>query len=388
MLKYHLRVFQVRKRRKPEPPEVAADDDDFFADMKELLHDEEHMDAVFVIRPPSSDYHSFKNMNDMKMSRNVGDNIYMNNRSQMSAIIGDYKPDVVDSMDTGTNSNTSSAMLQTSSSAMAMVMDEPLPSQPPMIRIRAHKSVLTARAEYFKSFFRMDASSGNNSKMSVVVGNDGSNANPTMSTSNLAFKESKEATVNVDSTLFNEMHIRAMLEFIYTNRIANLHKLPTDDVLSILHLSDMWLLRDLKRICEHELIRSHLTILTVAQLYGATEAFNAKRLARAWIEFIMSNLRQVTGSPRFLEELKNFPHLMLPVLKAAADLIPEGPVHKKQRTVSAVATPHNVPSGLHDPHSAAAAAVAAAQHAGSVGNIDVAVGVASFRSSPVPDSDA
>ena len=193
--------------------------------------------------------------------------------------------------------------------------------------------------------------------------------------------------------MFKEVHIRGTLEFIYTNRIANLHQLSTEDVLSILQLSDMWLLRDLKRICEHEVIRSHLSVLTVARLYGATESFNAKRLARACVELIMSNLRQVTGSPGFLEEMKNFPHLMLPVLKAAADLIPEGPVLKKQRTVTAVAVPHNVPGGMHDPHTVAAAAAAAAvaaAHAGSPSSAAVAaaVGVAPFRSSPVHDSDA
>ena len=343
------------------------------------------MDVVFLIHPPSlssSGFHSFSNMHDMKITRNISDNIYSNNRNQISAIIGDYKSDVVDSsnlmMDTGTITNTSSVMLQTSSSPM--VMDEPTTSQSLMIRIRAHKSVLTARAEYFKSFFRTNAASGSNVTSSI----------PAVTTSNLAFKESKEATINVDA-MFTEVHIRATLEFIYTNRIANLHKLPTDDVLSILHLSDMWLLRDMKRICEHELIRSHLTVLTVARLYGATESFNAKRLARACVEFIMSNLRQVTGSPGFMEEMKNFPHLMLPVLKAAADMIPEGPAHKKQRTVTAVTAPHNVPGGMHDPHSVAAAAAAvAAAHAGSPSSAAVAaaVGVASFRSSPVPDSDA
>merc|ERR1711865_1139341 len=104
-----------------------------------------------------------------------------------------------------------------------------------------------------------------------------------------------------------------------------------DDLLSILHLSDLWLLRDLKRLVEHELIRHHMFVHTVARMYGATEDFNAQRLSRACIEFIMSNLRQVVGNTTFEEEMKNYPHLCIPVLKAAADMIPE-PVHKKQRT--------------------------------------------------------
>jgi hypothetical protein len=67
-------------------------------------------------------------------------------------------------------------------------------------------------------------------------------------------------------------------------------------------------------------------------MYGATEDFNAQRLARACIEYIMANLRLVTGNTSFEEDMKNYPHLCIPVLKAAADLIPEGPLHKKQRT--------------------------------------------------------
>ena len=93
----------------------------------------------------------------------------------------------------------------------------------------------------------------------------------------------------------------------------------------------MWQLRDLKRLVEHELIRSHTTIDTVSRMYCATEDFGARRLAKSCLEFIMENYREVTGSVSFQEEMKNYPHLCIPVLKAAADLIPEHPVHKKQR---------------------------------------------------------
>ena len=42
-------TIMVRKRRKAELPEAAADDDEFIKDMRELLDDEEHMDAVFLV---------------------------------------------------------------------------------------------------------------------------------------------------------------------------------------------------------------------------------------------------------------------------------------------------------------------------------------------------
>jgi speckle-type POZ protein len=244
-------TIMVRKRRKPEPPEAAADDDEFIRDMRELLDDEEHMDAVFLVK--SSD--------------------------RASSIKAE--------MDTGDDSD--------------------------VVEIRAHKCILTTRTDYFKALFRKGATPAGGTNSGV------------------AFKESEEYTVTVEST-FTPLHIRNTLEFIYTNRIVGMRSIATDDLLCLLHLADKWLLRDLKRFVEHELIRNHMSVHTVARMYGATEDFNAQRLSRACIEFIMANLRQVTGNTTFEEEMKNYPHLCIPVLKAAAEMIPEGPVHKKQRT--------------------------------------------------------
>ena len=243
-------TIMVRKKRKPELPEAAADDDEFFKDMRELLDDDEHMDCVFLV-------HSEDNCASMDI---------------------DEKDEEGD--------------------------------QTGIIEIRAHKSILTARTEYFKALFRKSAGGKNVS---------------------VAFRESEECMIRVEP-MFSPRHIRYMLEFVYTNRVAGLRSISTDDLLSILHLSDKWLLRDLKRLVEHELIRNHMSVHTVARMYGATEDFNAQRLARACIEYIMANLRLVTGNTSFEEDMKNYPHLCIPVLKAAADLIPEGPLHKKQRT--------------------------------------------------------
>eukprot|EP00523_Entomoneis_sp_CCMP467_P002858 CAMPEP_0168742562 /NCGR_PEP_ID=MMETSP0724-20121128/13099_1 /TAXON_ID=265536 /ORGANISM="Amphiprora sp., Strain CCMP467" /LENGTH=367 /DNA_ID=CAMNT_0008790113 /DNA_START=21 /DNA_END=1124 /DNA_ORIENTATION=- len=238
-------TIMVRKKRRPEPPAAAADDDEFFKDMKELLDDEEHMDAMFHISPEEDEEY---------------DGMAMDSRKSPATTI-----------------------------------------------IKAHKSILTARAEYFKALFRSGAAG-----------------------SQLAFKESQDCIVKVDSC-FNAFHIRICLEFIYTNRIASLRSIGTDDLLRLLRLSDLWQLRDLKRLVEFELVRDHMRVDTVARMYGATEEFSARRLQDACIEFIMSNLRQLAGNQDFEEEMKNYPHLCMPVLKAAADLIPE-PAPKKQRT--------------------------------------------------------
>lgn len=238
-------TIMVRKKRKPEPPEAAADDDEFFRDMKELLDDDEHMDAIFLVGEDEDN----------------------------------------------------------------------------QTEIRAHKCILTARAEYFKALFRKASN------------NHG-----------VAFRESNECTIRVEPS-FGATHIRHMLEFIYTNRIPSIHNLSTDDLLTLLHLSDKWLLRDLKRLVEHELIRHHMEVNTVARMYCATEDYHAPRLSRACIDFIMANIRQVTSNDTFQEEMHNYPHLCIPVLKAAAEIIDDGqPATKKQRTGEPNAA--STPSGL------------------------------------------
>eukprot|EP00934_Nitzschia_sp_Nitz4_P008318 Nitzschia sp. Nitz4//scaffold290_size23356//6768//7963//NITZ4_008487-RA/size23356-augustus-gene-0.34-mRNA-1//-1//CDS//3329546090//8308//frame0 len=264
-------TIMVRKRRKPEPPEVAADDDEFWRDMRVLLADEEHMDVAFVVHQDGN-----------------------------------------------------------SSSDVEVKPGEELPVG--SVLIRAHKCVLTARSEYFKAHFRKAAD---------------------RKAAGISFSESNENTIVVEPE-FGPNHIQHLIEFIYTNRVMSIHSVQTDDLLTLLHLSDKWLLRDLKRIVEHELIRNHMSVHNVARMYGATEDFNAQRLARACIEFIMANLRQVAGSSMFEEEMKNYPKLCIPIMKAAADMIPEGPVHKKQRTehgssataptAPASATPPNIGS--------------------------------------------
>jgi speckle-type POZ protein len=270
-------TIMVRKRRKPEPPEAAADDDEFFKHMREILDDEEHMDTVILVHPES---------------------------------------EAVSALDQNAHAHAiANALDKDKDTVMIMIM----------IKVRAHKCVLTARAEYFKALFRKGSNVTSSSSSSTAAASQGGKK------SGVAFRESKQCIVSVDSH-FTEQLIRFVLEFVYTNRIQTLRDISTDDLLCLLHMTDKWLLRDLKRLVEHELIRDHMSVQNVARMYGATEDFNAQRLSKACIGFIMAILRQLAGNTAFEEEMKNYPHLCIPVLKAAADLIPDGPVHKKQRT--------------------------------------------------------
>lgn len=330
-------IIMVRKKRKAEVPEPAADDSEFFKDMKELLDDEEHMDTLFLVHANPLSRASV--MGGGEGTKGGDAAIVPGNESKKRKIGGDSG-----SSNTNNKSNNSSI-----SSDNNNTMD----NDTDLVEIRAHKCILTARADYFKALFRKSA--GENSSGEKVG----------------TFKESTECIIRVEP-YFSPKIVRLMLEFLYTNRIECLkvssrvtssgmvtspQNVSTDELLSILHLADMWQLRDLKRLVEHELIRSHMHVDNVARMFCATEDFHAKRLNKSCLEFIMENYREVTGSVSFQEELKNYPHLCIPVLKAAAELIPE-PAYKKARL-----------SGMGDLGSTPGSA---------------AGGIAS---SPVPDSD-
>lgn len=283
-------TIMVRKKRKPEPPEVAADDSEFFTDLRELLDDVEHMDAVFLC---------YKNGGvDTVSDMNTG----------FSSIHDIFTTPSMKSK--GNSSTTANLSMDEDDEKINNKIEDKEVANDGMVEIRAHKCILTARGEYFKAFFRKNA-----------------------------FRESEGGKIHVDRC-FSPETIRKMLEFIYCNRISSIHESSAQELLDLLHISNLWMLRDLKRLCEHELIRL-MDVDNVAKMYCATEEYKASRLSRACIEFIMENLREVTGNLSFQEEMKHYPHLCIPVLKAAADLIPE-PASKKQRTGDPASSP--VPS--------------------------------------------
>ncbi|KAL3778760.1 hypothetical protein ACHAW5_009186 [Stephanodiscus triporus] len=310
-------IIMVRKRRKAEPPEPAADDSEFFKDMRELLDDEEHMDAVFLVHrvPPRA-----------AVGGGGGKTTKTTSTTTTTTTIaggGKRKKDAMKTEFSSSEDDMADASSSSSSSSSSSNAD----ADADLVEIRAHKCVLTARADYFKALFRKNA--GENS--------DGRRVG--------TFRESTSCVVRVEP-IFTPKIVRLMLEFLYTNRIECVgasipklsgptgHTVTTDELLSLLHLADMWQLRDLKRLVEHELIRGHMKINTVARMYCATDDLHAKRLSKSCLEFIMDNYREVTGSVAFQEEMKHHPSLCIPVLKAAADLIPE-PATKKQRTSGA-----------------------------------------------------
>jgi BTB/POZ domain len=194
--------------------------------------------------------------------------------------------------------------------------------------IRAHKSILTARAEYFKALFRTNKSGivGDSEQKKISGG--------------FTFRESEESTVTV-SPPFTAKHIRVVLEFIYTNRVLKLQLLNTDDLLTLLVLADQWLLKALKGVLQFEL-RKHITADAVARLYCVAQECNASVLAEHCMEYIRTHLRLLAHNPIFVTAMKDRPGLCLPILKAAADLVSDTtahrPPHKKIKLTGILST--------------------------------------------------
>jgi hypothetical protein len=117
------------------------------------------------------------------------------------------------------------------------------------IEVPAHRAVLTARTEFFKDKFRKSSPENHT--------NDANDMEtlPESSRPIVLFK------FHVEGGNFSEQVVRWVLEFIYTNRIADIAFISTQDLLQILHISDLWLLRDLKRLVEHVLIRDHMSVV-------------------------------------------------------------------------------------------------------------------------------
>lgn len=322
-------TIMVRKRRRAEPAEAASDDEEFVKDMRELLDDEEHMDAVFLVCSDNSAEGKDSSGGMVTGSKGSGKAVSfcrtvsansggggVRDAKKMGSSAGiklaGRKRDasgVVTGGNFKTPENTTNQIDHVKEEPNDdMDMKDNASTNDSVIEVRAHKAILTARAEYFKAHFRTYATQEGKTSFCDNVG-----------------------IINVDPC-FTEKTIRLMLEFIYTNRIKSTPTVTTNDLMCLLHLSDVWILRDLKRLVEHELIRSHMDVNTVARMYCATEDYRAERLGKACIDYIMENIHLVTGSVAFQEEMKHYPGLCIPILQAAAELIPEQPNHKKQRT--------------------------------------------------------
>jgi hypothetical protein len=246
--------------------------------MQELLQDDEYKDAAFTF-----DYDG-----DFTTSRKTANDVQEDEDDDVSSILPPPKK---------------KSKRKITTDDVAITVEESTPPVSGKMIIRAHKAILTARSPYFKALFR---------------------------------KQTFQPTtiIRVHPPI-QPHHVRIMLEFLYTNRIANIEHISTEDLLRIMHLADLWLFEALKKYVEYEFIKPsspHMTIDTVGRLYAATQecggggasSYNNNsndRFQNACVEFILENIREMADHPELHAVLKQHPTLYMPVLKRAAEII-------------------------------------------------------------------
>ncbi|GMI06472.1 hypothetical protein TrLO_g11804 [Triparma laevis f. longispina] len=183
---------------------------------------------------------------------------------------------------------------QTSELQKSILSPSTIKRQSEPLEVWAHKAILTARGEYFKGCFKKGLWKESEGNVSYInVGDE-----------------------------FNKGTIKRMLEWVYTNRIYGFENSTAQEALDLLRLSDKWILRDLKRLCEYRLI--HLIQTTnVSKLLASSESFDARRLQKSCVKYCLENIKDVTNDKSFEEEIGRYPHLCIPILTEAAEILPE-----------------------------------------------------------------
>lgn len=120
--------------------------------------------------------------------------------------------------------------------------------------IVAHKAILSARSEYFNAMFREGG-------MCESIQNTPIN-------------------ITYDATAF-----RRMLEFIYTNYVQDINSCSGNEVISLLVLSNEYLLQDLRQICERNAAKL-ISLENIGRFMLLSQGHNASGLRDACADFV------------------------------------------------------------------------------------------------------
>jgi len=162
----------------------------------------------------------------------------------------------------------------------------------------AHRIILTARCPKFRGMF-----------------------------SERSMKESKEGVVEIQD---HSSHIiGAMLEYIYTDTVANL---SCEIALDLMCAADEYLLIRLKQLCEEEMCKI-LDVDNVASILCSADRYGASILKDRCVEFILENYDEVINSPSFTKDMPP-PQILHQIMKEVPKLISPNLAVNKRRKVT------------------------------------------------------
>ena len=153
------------------------------------------------------------------------------------------------------------------------------------IVLRAHKSIITARCEYFDAMFRPGGMY--ESQCDEIV-----------------FREH-------DSKTFSRM-----LEFLYTNEVQDIQECPYQETINLLIMSNEFLIDDLRLLCENRMI-SLISMENVGKLLLLATSHNANLLKDICCSFIQDNRNTLVADESFRQELENNSELGLVLFESS-----------------------------------------------------------------------
>lgn len=172
---------------------------------------------------------------------------------------------------------------------------------PEKTEIRAHRLILTARCETFHAMFRHGA-----------------------------MKESDSGIVRMEE--YSPEMVQKMLEYIYTNRVADINTLCSRELIELLTLAEQYLLLPLKHLCEIA-AREILTTSNVGRLLCAADKYNATYLKEFCLSFFMEHMNDIVDDDTFREEIEAYPGVAVAIVKASASAVrgQQEPAVKRRR---------------------------------------------------------
>ncbi|RLN63733.1 hypothetical protein BBJ29_008252 [Phytophthora kernoviae] len=168
--------------------------------------------------------------------------------------------------------------------------------------IHAHRLILTTRCEIFNAMFRPGA-----------------------------MRESEAGVVRIED--HSPEMVSKMLEFIYTNRVLDMAKLNSNQLIDLLTLSEQYLLLPLKHLCEVA-AQDVLSVGNIGRFLCAAEKFNAAYLKEYCLAFFMDHTNEIIEDENFREEIEGCPSIALTILRASTRNVGSSigePVAKRRR---------------------------------------------------------
>ena len=186
---------------------------------------------------------------------------------------------------------------------------------PDKVCLNSHKSILSARSEYFKAMFRHGG-----------------------------LCESTHNQVEIPNQ--NTKNFSLMLEFLYTNSIKNIDSYNSDDIIALLNISNEYLLDELKHVAI-QAVRNLLNEDNICKFTLLCDKTHNHDLREICSNYLKDNISNIKKNKRFRDEILESPELALFLI----DSIPEAQLKRPRLKDNGPLNFHQLMSDIYNPNS-------------------------------------